>query len=315
MTGNLRLSVVAGLATILASLSLIPAFRDGNHWLLPSILTIFLVAGTGYGLRRLGVPRLLVPIAQLVALAWVLLLVYAPDGTRWGFLPSADSLQDFAYELELGLQVITRFAAPVPSGPEIGMTATVGIGLVAVLTDALAATLRQAPWAGLPMLLLYSVPATTVEGGLTALAFVPAAVGYLLLLVADGRDRLAGWGRSVTAPNHPGPGDLALSLFGRTGRRVGFTVVCLSVVVPALLPALPEGILPESGGGGGLGPDSQRTLRVDNPMVDLRRDLRMPENFVVMNYSTSAEDSDYIRLVTLDEFDGETWRPSGTARP
>ncbi|HEY6739492.1 MAG TPA: DUF3488 and transglutaminase-like domain-containing protein, partial [Actinopolymorphaceae bacterium] len=189
-----------------------------------------------------------------------------------------------------------------------------GVALVAVAVDTVAVTYRQAPWAGLPMLLLYSIPATTVKEGLSPLAFVPAAIGYVVLLVSEGRDRLGRWGRVIGfGDNLAGQQEgVQTSLLGQTGRRVGVAVIGLAVVVPALLPALPEGVIGTGTGSGSGG--SGRTIRVNNPMLDLRRNLTVQSNFPVFTYTTSRPNQDYIRLVVLDEFDGENWR-TGERRP
>src|SRR5690606_5918961 len=125
-----------------------------------------------------------------------------------------------------GLLIVTQYAAPVPGDPDLTMVTTLGIGLIAVAVDLLAATLRLVPWAGLPLLLLYSIPATTVTGSLSALSFIPPAIGYTLLLTSEGRQRLHHWGRVIGfADQTVGPQEaIATSLLGQTGRRVGIAV-------------------------------------------------------------------------------------------
>ena len=79
--------------------------------------------------------------------------------------------------------------------------AAAGIGLMAVATDLLAVRLRSPAIAGLPLLVLFSVPITTnaKQGGFGAtLVFCLGMIGYLSLLAADGRERLRIWGRLVT---------------------------------------------------------------------------------------------------------------------
>lgn len=310
MTSALRATIAGAVATFLASLALIPAFHS-QTWLWPTALTIAFVAATGFGLRQLGTPRLLVPLGQLAALGWAATLVYANEELRYGFLPSSESVRTLVERLNEGLLVIVRFAAPVPYDPDLVIVTALGIGLVAIGVDTLAATFRLTPWAGLPLLLLYSIPATTVAGGISPFAFILPAVGYIVLLVSEGRDRLNRWGRVVGfADDVAGPqGTIGTSALGQTGRRVGVAVIGLAVVVPAVLPALPEGVFGQ-GDGPGFGSGGGQTIRVDNPIVDLKRDLRLPQNVPVLHYRTEATQPDYIKLVTLDEFDGQRWRPS-----
>jgi transglutaminase-like putative cysteine protease len=301
---------IAGLAaTFLAGLALLPAYQ-GQEWLGSAALVMLFVAGTGFGLRQLGTPQILVPLGQLAALGWAFVLVYAHEDLRLGFLPSGDSVEALTARINEGLLVVVRYAAPVPYDTDLVMVTAIGIGLVAITVDTMCATFRLAPWAGLPLLLLYSIPATTVSGGISALSFIPAAIGYIILLVSESRERLSRWGRVIgIADDVAGPQEsVQASMFGQTGRRVGAMVIGLAVVVPALMPALPEGIFGQ-GEGGGFGTSGQ-TIKVDNPIVDLRRDLRLPQNLPVISYRTTTDTPDYIKLVTLDEFDGERWRPS-----
>ncbi len=309
MSGALRGTIAGVVATLLASLALTPAF-DSQEWLGATVLVVAFVAATGYGLRQLGTPRLLVPLGQVAALGWAFILLFAHEELRFGFLPSADSVRALLERLNDGLLVVVRYAAPVPYDADLVMVTALGIGLVAVAVDCLCSTFRLAPWAGLPLLLLYSIPATTVSGGVSALAFIPAAIGYILLLVSESRDRLSRWGRVIgIADDIAGPQEaVPTSLMGQTGRRVGATVIGLAVIVPALLPTLPAGVF-APGNGSGFGGSGQ-TIKVDNPIVDLKRDLKLPQNLPIMQYKSNSDNPDYIKLVTLDEFDGERWKPS-----
>ncbi|WP_020573418.1 transglutaminase TgpA family protein [Actinopolymorpha alba] len=309
MSGALRRSIAGTVATLLACLALVPAYH-GQRWLGTTAFVVLFVAAVGFGLRQLGTPRLLVPLGQLAALGWGFILVFARENLRFGVLPSAESVQSFVDRINEGLLIVVRYAAPVPYDANLVMVTALGVGIVAIAVDTLSATFRLAPWAGLPLLLLYSIPATTVSGGVSALAFVPAAIGYVLLLVTEGRERLSRWGRVIgIADEVAGPQDgVQTSLLGQTGRRVGAAVIGLSVVVPAAVPALPDGVFGQ-GEGSGFG-STGRTIEVDNPIVDLKRNLRRPQDLPVMSYVTDTTTPDYIKLVTLDVFDGQLWKPS-----
>ncbi|WP_458243229.1 DUF3488 domain-containing protein [Streptomyces sp. MAI_2237] len=96
-----------------------------------------------------------------------------------------------------------------------------GVMIIGLAVDTLAVTFRSAAPAGLPLLALYSVAAGLSDGGTDWLWFLVAAAGYLMLLLAEGRDRLSQWGRVFGgAPRTPGgePGAVAPV---RTGRRIG----------------------------------------------------------------------------------------------
>lgn len=70
-----------------------------------------------------------------------------------------------------------------------------GVLLIGLAVDTLAVTFRSAAPAGLPLLALYSVAAGLSDGGTDWLWFLVAAAGYLMLLLAEGRERLSQWGR------------------------------------------------------------------------------------------------------------------------
>ena len=160
-----------------------------------------------------------------------------------------------------------------------------GVLLIGLAVDALAVTFRSAAPAGLPLLALYSVAAGLSGGGASWLWFLLAAAGYLLLLLAEGRDRLSQWGRVFggrarrRAPaRRARPRRAATPLAPvRTGRRIGALALGVALVVPAALPALDGGLLDGTaaatarGGGGG-------TISAVNPLVSLQDSLNQPED-------------------------------------
>jgi hypothetical protein len=91
-------------------------------------------------------------------------------------------------------------------------------------------------------------------------------------------------------------------------RRIGVTVLSMSIILPALAPRLSDGAF----GSGGLGndPDGGGTISTLNPLVSMRRDLVRPQDVDLMTVRTNSLNADelYLRAVTLDTFDGEEWR-------
>ena len=141
------------------------------------------------------------------------------------------------------------------------------IAATGLLIHLIAVQLRQAAWAGLLLLTMYTVPAATVHGGLPALLFIPPAVGYIVLLSAEGRTRLSRWGRRISGVSHLDASEpIEASALGQAGRRIGLSVVALAALLPALLPALPEGVVGNGLAGGGTrrpgsAPPSRRPTR------------------------------------------------------
>jgi hypothetical protein len=92
MTSSQRLTLFAVLATVLGAISLTPVFA-GAGWFGPSLLAVLVVAAAGHGLRALPVPRALVPLGALVALASYLHVYFVSSHAALGVLPTAASLR------------------------------------------------------------------------------------------------------------------------------------------------------------------------------------------------------------------------------
>jgi transglutaminase-like putative cysteine protease len=314
MTGSLRLALAAAAATVLASLGLQPLV-DGTGWARPALVAVALVLGVGVGLRWLRAPAWSVVAAQgLAVVLWVGHLV-APAEARLGWLPSrawADALADTA---QLGADTVATFSAPVPLDSGILLLVVGGVGLTAWAVDALAVTARQALWAGVPLALVHGVAMASDPQGPSAWAFVAAALGFLLLLVVDGRERAGAWGRPLGASTSStaSAGTRAGSL-AAVGWPLALAAVAIAVAGSTLLPQTGWALLGGTFGGGG-GSGGGDTIRTENPIVDLKRDLVQPENVEVLRLTTTGERPDYLKQVTLDVYDGTLWRTSDRPVP
>ncbi|MFF9480278.1 transglutaminaseTgpA domain-containing protein [Streptomyces sp. NPDC014733] len=305
----------AAVATLCASCALVPLV-DPVSWMVPAALLVVLVTAAGAGARRLPWPRPVVVVAQAVVAASTLTALYAGEQALLGVVPGPDAVAELVRLGQSGVADVSRYASPAPLTPGIRLLLVGGVTLVGLAVDALAVTYRSAAPAGLPLLALYSVAAGLTTGGTGWLWFLIAAAGYLLLLLAEGRDRLSRWGRVFggTAGRGsrwwPRPGKAASGPAPvRHGRRIGALALGVAVAVPAALPSLGTGLLgtggPDAGSGGG-------TISAVNPLVSLQNSLNQPEDKEVLNYRTTAGDTRdlYLRIVALDQFDGTAWKPS-----
>ncbi|WP_258177383.1 transglutaminase TgpA family protein [Streptomyces solincola] len=275
------------------------------------------VAGVGELVRRLlSAGRVLTVAAQAVTVLVLLAVVFVRDRAIAGFLPGPEAVAGWQALLEAGAQDVGRYAIPAPPTDGIRLMLVGGVLLVGLVVDALAVTARTAAPAGLPLLALYSVAAGLSGGKAVWQYFLLAAAGYLLLLLAEGRDRLTRWGRVLGGPEQvrasapearPGPPAGGT----RFGRRIGVLALGAALAVPAVLPSLDGGLLDGLGTGGG-GSGGGGTINAVNPLVSLQDNLVQPEDREVIRYSTDAPDSTgmYLRMVAMDEFDGTTWRAS-----
>ncbi|MZE79167.1 transglutaminase, partial [Streptomyces sp. SID5475] len=149
-------------------------------------------------------PRPLTALAQLLVALLLLTWSFARGQALAGLLPGPDAFREFALLLSEGAQDIGEYSIPAPVTPGIRLMLVGGVLAIGLLVDVLAVTYRAAAPAGLPLLALYSVAAGLDQGGSRWLWFLLAAVGYLLLLLAEGRDRLSQWGRVFSgAPPAP----------------------------------------------------------------------------------------------------------------
>jgi transglutaminase-like putative cysteine protease len=317
---RLRLTITAAVATVLSSIGLYPLYSmDGpGAWFTPGAAAVIIVAGTGVLTRLYRVPAVVALLTSVVVMLFYLTGLYAATEAYAGLIPTPESMLRLGQIFEQGWLIANRYAAPVPVHPGIALMTVAGIGGVAICVDFLAVRLRRAAPAGLPLLALYSVPAAVREESISWLAFVLGAAGYLALLLADAREQVSGWGRPVfTRRRSPRevletPDSSALAI---TGRRIGATALVFAIAVPLAIPGLrTQGLF----GVGGIGKRTQTArITMPDPLVSLRRQLTLPENAPVLTYrvvggqpgaAQTAGPPDYLRLNSMDRFDGESWR-------
>ena len=319
MSGQTRVTFFAGLATMLAAVAFTPVFTV-QTWFWPMLVALMLIGGVGVLLRRRSAPAAGVILAQVVVVALWITWLYAPSAVL-GLLPGPGAFRDFADLASAGLTDANDYGTPVPATDGLEFLTVLGISGVGVIVDALAVTFRQAALAGLPLLALYTVPASVVDGGLNWFLFVLAAAGYIALLIAEGRDRLSRWGRPLIAasssPSRAGRGTVAeveTAPFGQVGRRIGAAVIGLAIVVPAVFPLADNALTKGGGLFGDNGKGGDNTVTTINPLVSLRREFWRPENVPIMTVKTDAKSPEnlYLRMATLETFDGTDWKRSDT---
>ncbi|MEO3812493.1 DUF3488 and transglutaminase-like domain-containing protein [Sphaerisporangium sp. B11E5] len=307
----MRLPIAAGLATAAVSLTLYPLFQDGR-WFWTGLGAIMLITAVSVATTLRPVPRWLGPPAELAVLLVFLTAVFAPEEAWWGFVPTTDALGALAAQLAEGFDEIQKYAAPVPGKPGITLLTAGGIGLIAVLTDLLAVRLGRAALAGLPLLALFTVPAAVMPDPVGWPAFIIAALGYVGLLAADGRERLGRWGRAVLMRRSRVTGARVQTAetapLSPSGKRIGVAAIALAIALPALLPTLSPN--PLFGFGVGSGGEPGNTITIPNPIAGLRGQLTQPANATVLSYTNTDDEPRYLRMYSLDTFDGSQWTMS-----
>ena len=322
---NHRLTITAALASAAASTGLFPLIIGGG-WFWGGVGAIIVVAGIGTLTRLRVLPPVVCLLAALGALLLYLNLVYEARLSFLHLFPSGASLAGLWRLFLLGLNETQRYASPVPPLRGIVLLATAGVGLVAALTDLIAVRLRRSALAGLPLLVLFSVPVASGAGKNTlgdAIVFCIGMAGYLALLSADGRERLRLWGRLVTpwtpAPDEPaeelgsGPSTRALAA---SGRRIGLAAVALALFVPVLVPSLhAHKIFPSNHHGPGPGPGTGHGGTSLRPLVQMNHQLQESKPSVVLTYNTTDSHPQYLQMFVLGNLTDNSWTMSLPAKP
>ncbi|RYP83349.1 transglutaminase domain-containing protein [Nocardioides guangzhouensis] len=275
-----------------------------GSYLNPLVGGLALVAGAGVLSRFLRLPPVMVLAVQLLA-------VFLYANAAWGdaLLPSTGSLDALGAAYDGAVTSAREYAAPVPTEavPVTPLLITGGM-LCGVLVDFFAATLRRVPIAGLPLLMIYSLPVSALDASVNWLVFCLSAVGFLAMLAVQEGERIGRWGRPLAVD----PGD-ALGFRRATGTRhtmaIGASATVLAVFLPVLIPTLDLNAF--DGGPGGLGGGDGRDVSITNPMTNLRRDLVLREDTPLMRVSTTEPNPEYIHISLLTVFTGQAWTPGG----
>ena len=299
MTPRDRSTLAAGLAVLLASASLQPLFV-GTGWLAEVAGGVGVVVLAGLVARRAGLPAVLQPLAGLLTLLGYTLVVFA-GSTLAVVLPTTETVTTLRALIEGGREDISVLVAPVPTNDGLVLLAVLAVGSIAVLVDTVAVVAGRAAVAGLPLLLLFAAPPAIADRSVGWVPFALAAVGWLLMLLVEGGQRVGRWGTPLraSARGSGAPGGL-----GAAGSRIGVAALGLAIAVPVLLPTVGEGLVGTGEGDDG-GPRSVTTY---NPLTRLSGELNLPATRDVLRYTTDDEDPDYIRMTTLSLYDGSGWK-------
>ncbi|HSV66563.1 MAG TPA: transglutaminaseTgpA domain-containing protein [Mycobacteriales bacterium] len=303
MRPSARLTALAGGATALGIVPLAALF-DNVTWIFPALAAITLVTSFQLLARRLRLPDGLVPLAGAVGLLLFLSWAFARSGSYGGLLPTWHTLGLLRDGLRDGFADIHDYAVPAPTTTGLTLVVAVSAGLVALLVDALAVAARRPAIAGLVLLALYAVPTAISGRPVSWVYFVAGASGYLMLLLAEERDRLRHWGRPVRATDPGWQGDPAPR---HGGWRTSLAVLAIAVVVPAMVPGLSASGLSGFGSGSG----GSNGTRLD-PYARTRGYLLQGGTpYEVMRLRTDNREAYYLRTQVLDRYSDAGWAMSG----
>ncbi|SEI71846.1 protein of unknown function [Arthrobacter sp. yr096] len=292
MAGSITVAVLG------SALSLNGVLR-GWAWFMPLITTVVVVALTLAVLRALRAQPLIATLGSFAALAGVLSFIFCRQDSLAGFIPTTGTFTAVGRLIKRAAETVVSESAPVAPNAGIVFVVCACLGLLVILIDALAVPLSMPAASGIGLLAVMVVPATIKPQSVGVAGFIGAAVGYLLILgcshwfAPDARLQ-SGAARGV----------------GQFRRSVvtGGLALALTMVVPLAIPGFETGTFPQ---GSRLSPWG--TSNGLNPMITLGNSLRSPVGSGRITYATSSSSPLYLRSVTIDHFDGETWAPDDRA--
>jgi transglutaminase-like putative cysteine protease len=270
------LSVLAGATSLSATIT-------GSDWVVPLIEAVGVIWLLGVGCRLL---RAAAPITVLVQFAGLLIALTGLFTTSgWGgFIPNAAAVRESGDLLSGAWKQILGTVPPAPATIELSFLICLTVGTTALIVDFLVAEARSPALVALPLLCLYSVPASIATELLPWWTFALPAALYAVLLAMTG---------------HTGA-----RARGRTNLRVVVTSVVIAAVATAAAVLIgdsvtgigTEGRLPRSAAGGA----GQIGL---SPFTSLRGDLQRTDPQDLLRVS-GLPHPDYLRTVGL-----EKWTP------
>ena len=317
MNPQLRLSLYGALATIATATSLTSVF-SGTAWVVPVMGAIILVSGTCALVRVSPLPSALEPVSAALAVLIWLTIIDAHSKAHLGVIPGRLAFRHLGNIAHTGFVQIHKQPTPAPAHRGLVLLTVVGVAAVALIVDLMTVTLRRAALSGLPLLALFTVCAATGHHGVSVVPFVVSAVGYLWLLYADNREKVARWGAAVGTGSRARPASAwstdpsSAPAPASLGRQVGVVAISLSVVVPLFIPGLHTGIGKHGTGTGGTG---SGTVQTYDPIVRIGADLQDQTVTPLIRYQTTSKTPGYIRLTSLDIFNGHAFSAAPLVAP
>lgn len=279
--------------------------ESGGRYLIPLLLGIALISAVGMLCRLARFPLAVVLSSQLLT---VMLIGNAIWGSR--LTPTPGSLEAAVERFGRAVDTAQKWAAPVPeSAPTIAPIMILGGLMIHVFVDFLGVTMLRVPAAGLPLLAAYSLPISVLEKQVSWLVFALAATGFLAMLALQENDRVTRWGRALVADEDVGRSGFSLRARQTHPAALGGWAIVAALFLPLAIPTLDLSGFGEGDGSGGGGGD--RTVSIQNPMTDMKRDLQQPEDTPALRVITPDPAPSYLRIAVLTEFGQNAWIPGG----
>lgn len=290
-----HLVTLASVLAVMASAWALDPLLAGP-WARPALLVVGALAWGTAWLRKHVRNAVLPTVLGLGALAYGIAVGYLSPPGAMLLLPDSRTLDRLGPLAAAVVEQVRTGVAPLDATPALTATVVAGVGVVYLMVELCCFGLRLPAWSALPLLGLW-LPAISVHVPVPGWVFATAAVTWLVLLAlrpepaADrGEER-------------------------RRGLRITATwAALLAVVTLALVPLVAR--VP------GWGATPLPRLGPGGPgAVLLGSDLRMGQSLaaqsaeVAFRYSADPVATGPLRLHTMHEFDGESWRLDESSGP
>jgi transglutaminase-like putative cysteine protease len=292
-----------GLSVCGAALSLNGVLR-GWAWYLPVLTTVFVVSLAMASLRAVRAQPLVVTAGGLASLIAILTLTFFRSSAFAGIIPSGATMKELDRFIRRASETVLAESAPVAPNAGIVMVTCAVLGLTVILIDALAVPLGMPATTGLGLVAILIVPAMVKPQSVGFWGFSATVAGYLLIL---GSSQWFAPDTRTSADTARNPGQL------KRAALTGSAALVATLIIPLAIPGFDQGTFPQ---GSRVNPWGTSTGL--NPMITLGNSLRAPAGTGRITYATNAAVPLYLRSVTVDNFDGDSWGPddrNGSRRP
>ncbi len=295
-----RSAIAVVFAVCLAALTLTPLTQDhtfvGQSWLL-----ILIIGGLSALLRRLGLGSLLVVVVQ--AVVWLIGIVVL--ATRMAALTGQGPIAQVIAEYGAAVVHMRDQSAPMEPNDGVRLMLVSALGLIAIVADLLVLGVDRPAFGIAPLAGVYLVPALGLSVDTGAWPLLLIALGYLAILVAGGLNANARWTRGLSLDTARGAGS-ADPVVWRAAGLIGLPTVVLTLILGLIVPTISlGGIGLGSGTGSGNGP-----IQLNDPTLDLKRNLTQPSDRPLLSYRTTGNQGQYLRLASLPAFSSAGWQNS-----
>lgn len=268
------LLVLASLLAAYAGLHVV--LQDISWWLVGGLFATLVLTATTVT-RVFTRARWMPPLVAFGVSVLGVTIGFGGDTPWLGIVPTfatGDHLNDV---VNAGWQSIAE--QRVPATPEPGIVLLLVFLMIssALVADAAVSIIDSPALMASPLLILLALPIVVRPDIADPLWFLVAAILFLVILRLGRRP-------SSTA---------VLGVMGTI-------VIGGSLLTPTFLPAVQEEPGPIGGG----------VATGINPLIDLGDDLRRGDAITALTYTTSANDGLYLRLATLETFNGRNWSPT-----